>query len=102
MRKEGLEPSRFYPQVPETCASTSSATFAGERENTRKLLRNQRVTHEDSRALLADSDALGEECDGWWTVVFPSLNARIASRTSAREACGNLAPKAFLQCHQRC
>ena len=29
MRKEGLEPSRCYPQVPETCASTSSATFAG-------------------------------------------------------------------------
>ncbi len=29
VRKEGLEPSRFYPQVPETCASTSSATFAG-------------------------------------------------------------------------
>src|SRR5262249_35897685 len=25
----GLEPSRCYPQVPETCASTSSATFAG-------------------------------------------------------------------------
>ena len=29
VRKEGLEPSRCYPQVPETCASTSSATFAG-------------------------------------------------------------------------
>ena len=29
MRKEGLEPSRCYPQVPETCASTNSATFAG-------------------------------------------------------------------------
>ena len=28
VRKEGLEPSRCYPQVPETCASTSSATFA--------------------------------------------------------------------------
>src|SRR6266542_805678 len=31
VRKEGLEPSRCYPQVPETCASTSSATFAGGR-----------------------------------------------------------------------
>src|SRR5215831_618221 len=29
VRKEGLEPSRCYPQVPETCASTNSATFAG-------------------------------------------------------------------------
>ncbi len=29
VRKGGLEPPRFYPQVPETCASTSSATFAG-------------------------------------------------------------------------
>src|SRR3981081_2685136 len=28
VRKEGLEPSRCYPQVPETCASTSSATCA--------------------------------------------------------------------------
>src|SRR5216683_1960459 len=29
VRKGGLEPPRCYPQVPETCASTSSATFAG-------------------------------------------------------------------------
>src|SRR5450631_694186 len=29
VRKGGLEPPRCYPQASETCASTSSATFAG-------------------------------------------------------------------------
>jgi hypothetical protein len=41
VRKEGLEPSRCYPQVPETCASTSSATFAGGRRITPGALANQ-------------------------------------------------------------
>jgi hypothetical protein len=41
VRKGGLEPPRCYPQVPETCASTSSATFAGARKITRNYLGNQ-------------------------------------------------------------
>ena len=28
VRKAGVEPARFYPQEPESCASASSATFA--------------------------------------------------------------------------
>src|SRR5215467_4322673 len=28
VRKGGLEPPRYYPQEPESCASASSATFA--------------------------------------------------------------------------
>ena len=30
VRKEGLEPSRFYPPDPKSGASANSATFAGE------------------------------------------------------------------------
>ena len=41
VRKEGLEPSRCYPQVPETCASTSSATFAWTGEDSRRRAKGQ-------------------------------------------------------------
>jgi hypothetical protein len=41
VRKGGLEPPRCYPQVPETCASTSSATFAGTGKISRRTPRKQ-------------------------------------------------------------
>ena len=64
VRKEGLEPSRCYPQVPETCASTSSATFAGSGRIRASALRNQRVTREDSRRSSLRFGDFEDRCDG--------------------------------------